>query len=81
LSDNPYDVLGVAPGASAEEVQKAYRSKAKTFHPDLNPGNPKAEEQFKRVSAAYDLVGDPELEFGHFAGWCRGDQPGLAKPI
>ena len=60
MSDNPYDVLGVAPGASAEEIQTAYRSKAKTFHPDLNPGNPKAEEQFKRVSAAYDLVGDPE---------------------
>jgi DnaJ-class molecular chaperone len=60
LSDNPYDVLGVTPGASAEEIQKAYRGQAKQFHPDLNPGNPKAEEQFKRVSAAYDLVGDPE---------------------
>jgi DnaJ-class molecular chaperone len=60
VSDNPYNVLGVAPGASAEEIQKAYRGKAKKFHPDLNPGNATAEEQFKRVSAAYDLVGDPE---------------------
>jgi DnaJ-class molecular chaperone len=60
LSDNPYNVLGVAPGASAEEIQKAYRGKAKKLHPDLNPGNATAEEQFKRVSAAYDLVGDPE---------------------
>ena len=60
MSDNPYDVLGVTPGASAEEIQKAYRGKAKKFHPDLNPGNSQAEEQFKRVSAAYDLVGDSE---------------------
>ena len=60
LSDNPYDVLGAKPGASAEEIQKAYRRLAKQLHPDLNPGNRKAEEQFKRVSAAYDLLGDPE---------------------
>jgi DnaJ-class molecular chaperone len=60
LSDNPYDVLGVKPDVSAEELQKAYRRLAKKFHPDLNPGNQKAEEQFKRLSAAYDLLGDPE---------------------
>lgn len=60
MSDNPYDVLGVAPGASADEIRKAYRDQAKKVHPDLNPGDPQAEERFKRVSAAYDLVGDPE---------------------
>lgn len=60
MSDNPYAVLGVEPGASAEEIQKTYRRLAKKFHPDLNPGNQQAEEQFKRVSAAYDLLGDPE---------------------
>jgi DnaJ-class molecular chaperone len=60
LSDNPYDVLGVKQGASSEEIQKAYRRLAKKFHPDLNPGNSRAEEQFKRVSAAYDILGDPE---------------------
>jgi DnaJ-class molecular chaperone len=60
LSDNPYDVLGVKPDVSVEELQKAYRRLAKQFHPDLNPGNPQAEEQFKHVSAAYDLLGDPE---------------------
>ncbi len=60
MSDNPYDVLRVKPSASAEEIQKAYRHLAKKFHPDLNPGDQEAEEQFKRVSAAYDLLGDPE---------------------
>jgi curved DNA-binding protein CbpA len=60
LSDNPYDVLGVKPSTSSDEIQKAYRRLAKKFHPDLNPGNQRAEEQFKRVSAAYDLLGDPE---------------------
>jgi DnaJ-class molecular chaperone len=60
LSDSPYDVLGVKPSASPDEIQKAYRRLAKKFHPDLNPGNRGAEEQFKRVSVAYDLLGDPE---------------------
>ncbi|WP_046862660.1 DnaJ C-terminal domain-containing protein [Microvirga massiliensis] len=60
MSDNPYDVLGVKVGASAEEIQKAYRRLAKKFHPDLNPGNKEAEEKFKSVSAAYDILGDPE---------------------
>ena len=53
-------VLGVKKDASQEEIQKAYRRLAKKLHPDLNPGNKQAEEQFKDVSAAYDLLGDPE---------------------
>jgi DnaJ-class molecular chaperone len=60
LTESPYDVLGVKTSASPDEIQKAYRALAKKFHPDLNPGNEKAEEQFKRVSAAYSLLGDPE---------------------
>lgn len=60
MSDDPYDVLRVKRDASAEELQKAYRNLAKQFHPDLNPGDRDAEEQFKRVSAAYDILGDAE---------------------
>jgi DnaJ-class molecular chaperone len=59
LAANPYQVLGVKKEASQDEIQKAYRRLAKKLHPDLNPGNKKAEEQFKELSAAYDLLGDP----------------------
>ena len=60
MSADPYEVLGVAKDASAEDVRKAYRALAKKLHPDLNPGNEATEEKFKDVSAAYDLIGDPE---------------------
>jgi len=56
----PYEVLGVEPTASAEELRRAYRQKAKTLHPDLHPGDAKAEEGFKELSAAWDLLGDPD---------------------
>jgi DnaJ-class molecular chaperone len=57
---DPYEVLGVKRDASAKELQKAYRRLAKKLHPDLNPGDPQAERQFKEVTAAYDLLSDPE---------------------
>jgi len=57
--DDPYKVLGVGRDASAEEIRKAYRKLAKQLHPDLNPGNAKAEERFKAVSAANALLSDP----------------------
>jgi DnaJ-class molecular chaperone len=57
---NPYDVLGVAPTASSADIQKAYRKLAKKLHPDLNPGDKAAEEKFKEVTGAYDLLGDAE---------------------
>jgi DnaJ-class molecular chaperone len=58
LAADPYTVLGVKKTASQDDIQKAYRRLAKKLHPDLNPGNKQAEEQFKDVSAAYDLLGD-----------------------
>lgn len=57
---NPYEILGVSTTATAAEIQSAYRKLAKKLHPDLNPGDKAAEEKFKEVAAAYDLLGDAE---------------------
>lgn len=60
LARDPYQELGVSRTASADEIRKAFRKLAKENHPDTNPGNKAAEERFKKVSAAFDIVGDPE---------------------
>ncbi|MEO1918130.1 MAG: DnaJ C-terminal domain-containing protein [Paracoccaceae bacterium] len=57
MAKNLYAVLGVAKGASKDEIKSAYRKLTKSLHPDLNPGDERAEEQFKAVSAAYDILG------------------------
>ena len=60
MADDPYSVLGVAKTASAADITKAYRKLAKKLHPDLNPGDKAAEEKFKQITAAYDILGDEE---------------------
>jgi DnaJ-class molecular chaperone len=55
-----YAVLGVQRGASDDEIKKAYRKLARKFHPDLNPGDKAAEDQFKQLQAAYDVLSNPE---------------------
>src|ERR1700742_1857498 len=57
---NPYEVLGVIPTTSSADIQKAYRQLAKKLHPDLNPGDKSAEDKFKEVAGAYDLLSDAE---------------------
>jgi DnaJ-class molecular chaperone len=57
---DPYETLGVKRDATQQEIRSAYRKLAKKLHPDLNPGDRNAEEKFKGVSSAYDLLSDPE---------------------
>ena len=57
---NYYEILGVSPEAPSEEVKKAYRQLALKFHPDRNPGDRQAEERFKEISEAYEVLMDPE---------------------
>lgn len=73
MADNKrdyYEVLGLQKGASEDEIKKAFKKKAREFHPDLHPDDPSCEEKFKEVNEAYGVLSDPEKksrydQFGH----------------
>jgi molecular chaperone DnaJ len=79
LADELYKTLGVSKKATDEEIKKAYRKLARQYHPDRNPGDAAAEDKFKEISAAYDVLSDPEKrkeydEGSVFAGFGQGGQ-------
>ncbi len=77
-----YELLGVSRRASLKEIRQAYRRLARKYHPDLNPGDKSAEEKFKQIQAAYDVLSDPKKrkiydQFGFYAeGYQGGPPPG-----
>jgi DnaJ-class molecular chaperone len=75
---SPYEILGVASTASSADIQKAYRKLAKKLHPDLNPGDKSAEDKFKEVAGAYDLLSDAEKRKRFDAGEI--DATGAERP-
>jgi len=84
VADELYKTLGVSKKATDEEIKKAYRKLARKYHPDRNPGDKEAEEKFKEISAAHDVLGDPEKrkeydEGSAFAGF--GGFPGGGNPF
>jgi DnaJ-class molecular chaperone len=78
VNEDPYAILGVKREATQDEIRASYRKLAKQLHPDLNPGDKQAEEKFKQVSGAYDILGDPEKR----ARFDRGeiDASGMERP-
>jgi len=72
MKEDFYEILGISKNASAAEIKKAYRKKAIEYHPDKNPGDSKAEENFKKAAEAYEVLSDPDKkakydQYGHAA--------------
>ncbi len=73
MAQDPYQELGVSRSASADDIRKAFRKLAKQFHPDQNPGDKGAEERFKRISGAFDILGEDDKRKKFDAGQIDAD--------
>src|SRR5256714_13778111 len=76
-----YDTLGVSKNASADEIKKAYRKLARKHHPDANPGDASAEERFKEVQQAYDVLSDAEKRKAYDRFGTQNGRPGAAAGV
>ena len=72
MTQDPYQVLGVRPGASDEEIKQAYRRLAKKYHPDRNPGDQAAAKKMQEINAAYEQIKNPGAQTGGSAGGSYG---------
>ncbi len=79
MARDPYQELGVSRTATTDEIRKAFRKLAKQFHPDTNPGNKAAEDRFKQVSAAFDILGDAVKKKKFDAGEIDADGREIAR--